>query len=186
MASNGAGCVSRAKAGPPGRATGCFAGWAWDKRKVMSLVSELLGNLAPHGVDNVTLTCSLLPCLLDYRVNDLPKIRYPGKVEQNVLDCAKVFCSERTLSVKVLSQIGMACLAQWHFGISCSSCNFSTFDWYDGDRYDRRCGTLISLVFLVCITIQTSLFENFNWRVQNSAAKIFWISILFPDTQDFT
>ena len=47
----------------------------------MSLVAELLGNLAPHGVDDVTLTCSLLACLLDDCVNDLPKIRYPGKVE---------------------------------------------------------------------------------------------------------
>ena len=57
-------------------------------------MAELLGNLAPHGVDDVALTCSLLSCLLDYRVNYLPKIRYPGKVEQYVLDCAKVFCSE--------------------------------------------------------------------------------------------
>ena len=57
-------------------------------------MAELLGNLAPHGVDDVTLTCSLLACFLDYNVNVLPKIRYPGKVEQNVLDCAKVFCSE--------------------------------------------------------------------------------------------
>ena len=130
MASNGAGCVSRAKASAPRRAPGCFAGCAWDNWKLMSLgrvlqqlqqrmregtaaayeggycsscssvlVSELLGYLASHGVDDVTLTGSLLSCFLDYNVNVLPKIRYPGKVEQNVLDCAKVFCSERTLSV---------------------------------------------------------------------------------------
>ena len=186
MASNGAGCVSRAKASAPRRAPGCFAWCAWDKQKIMSLVPELLWYLATHCADDVSLTCSLLSCSLDDRVNDLPKIRYPGKVEQNVLDCAKVFCSEGTLSVKVLSQIWMACLAEWHFGISCSSCNFSTFDWYYGDRYDRRCGTLVSFVFLVGKTIQTSIFQNFNWRVQYSAAKIFWIFILFPDTQDFT
>ena len=116
-------------------------------------MAELLGNLATHGVDDVTLTCSLLACFLHYNVNVLPKIRYPGKVEQNVLDCAKVFSCKRTLSVKVLSQIGMACLAEWHFRISRSSCNFSSFDWYYGDGNDRRCGTLISLVFLVGKTI---------------------------------
>ena len=49
--------------------------------KSMSLVPELLGNLAPHGVDDVSLTCPLLSCSLDYRINDLPKVRYPGKVE---------------------------------------------------------------------------------------------------------
>ena len=117
------------------------------------LVSELLGNLAPHGVDDVSLTSSFLSCPLDDYVNVLPKIRYPGKVEQNVLDCAKVFCSECTLSVKVLSQIGMACLAEWHFCISCSSCNFSTFYWNYGDGNDRRCGSLICFVFLVGKTI---------------------------------
>lgn len=112
MTSSWAGCVSRAKAGVPSRAPGCFAWWAWDNWKAMSLVAELresgrpsggrravsrvarrdnlksmslvsqlLGNLAPHGVDDVTLTCSLLACLLDDCVNDLPKIRYPGKIE---------------------------------------------------------------------------------------------------------
>ena len=60
----------------------------------MSLVAELLGNLAPHGVDDVSFPGSFLPCLLDYRINDLPKIWYSGKVEQYVLDCAKVFRSE--------------------------------------------------------------------------------------------
>ena len=94
MTSSCAGCVSRAKAGVPGRAPGCFAGCAWDKQKTMSLVAELLGNLAPHCAYDVSFPGSLFPCSLDYRINDLPKIRYPGKVEQNVLDCAKVFRCE--------------------------------------------------------------------------------------------
>lgn len=81
MTSIGAVCVSRAKAGDLGRAPGCFAVCAWDKRKEKSLVSEFLGNLAPHGVDDVSFPGSFPPCLLDYRVNDLTKIRYPGKVE---------------------------------------------------------------------------------------------------------
>ena len=99
MTSSCAGCVSRAKACAPGRAPGCFAGWAWDNRKQMSLmacrapgvgrmvsgtwclVAELLGYLAPHGVDDVSFPGSFLSCFLDYRVNNLPKIRYPGKIE---------------------------------------------------------------------------------------------------------
>lgn len=66
MTSNVAGCVSRAKAGDPERAPGCFAWCAWDKQKTMSLMAEFLGNLAPHGADDVSFACSLLPCSLDY------------------------------------------------------------------------------------------------------------------------
>ena len=47
----------------------------------MSLMAELLGNLAPHGVDDVSFPGSLLACLLDYRVNNLTKIWDPGKIE---------------------------------------------------------------------------------------------------------
>lgn len=66
MAPNVAGCVSRAKASAPRRAPGCFAWCAWDKQKTMSLMTEFLGDLAPHGVDDVSFASSLLSCFLNY------------------------------------------------------------------------------------------------------------------------
>ena len=48
----------------PMRPTHAHGHQAPDSR-MQQLVAELLRNLAPHGVDDVTLTCSLLSCFLD-------------------------------------------------------------------------------------------------------------------------